>query len=137
MNLLALMTDEITEILIRIMEFTQTRQKVLTRNIRRMDRADFEPQDLAVDEFSDSLSTALEEYARHQRLVLCDTDSVKFGLDGTLKAVPVADRAAARLLADDRDKYIEYQVDKLLENSLNQRIAAELLRQREDWKLTC
>ena len=66
MNLLALVTDDITEILIKIMHFTQRRQKVLTRNIREMGKPGFEPRDLAVEEFSESLNTAIGEYALHR-----------------------------------------------------------------------
>jgi flagellar basal body rod protein FlgB len=132
MNLLALVTDDITEILIKIMQFTQRRQKVLSRNIREMGKPGFEPRDLAVEEFSESLNTAIEEYARHRRLVLCDTATIRFGLDGTVDARPVMDEAGKALLDRDRDEYLEFQMDKLLENSLNQRVAAELIRQREN-----
>jgi len=132
MNLLALVTDEITEILIKIMQFTQRRQKVLTRNIREMGKPGFEPRDLAVEEFSESLNTAIEEYARNRRLVLCDTATIRFGLDGKVDAEPVRDEPGKELLDRDRDEYLEFQLDKLLENSLNQRVAAELIRQREN-----
>lgn len=132
MDLLALVTDEITELLIRIMQFTQSRQKVLTRNIREMSEPGFEPRDLAVEEFSESLNTAIGEYARNGRIVLCDTATIRFEPDGTVSAKPVADRAGKALLDRDRDEYLEFQLDKLLENSLNQRVAAELIRQREN-----
>ena len=132
MNLLALVTDEITEILIKIMQFTQRRQKVLTRNIREMGKPGFQPRDLAVEEFSESLNTAIEEYARNRRLVLCDTATIRFGLDGKVEARPVRDEPGKELLDRDRDEYLEFQLDKLLENSLNQRVAAELIRQREN-----
>ncbi len=62
MNLPATTTDNITELLIKIIEFTQTRQKILTRNINNIDSFGFEPKDLEVDEFSELLHNAINEH---------------------------------------------------------------------------
>ncbi len=43
----------------------------------------------------------------------------------------MADKHSKELLEKNRDKYLELQINKLLENSLNQRVAAELLRQKQ------
>jgi len=131
MNLSSLVTDNVSEILLKIVEFTQQRQKILTQNILWMRNPDFIPKDLPVDEFSDLLNTALEEHVRHQRLVLCDTDHIKFGPGGDFRLEPIVDSHAQKLLRNNRDEYLELQVRKLLENSLNQRLAAELLSQRQ------
>ncbi len=131
MNLQAMITDTISELLVKIIEFTQNRQKILTYNINRMHHCDFVPMDLAVDEFSDLLNTAIAEHMRNRRLVLCDTENIKFGIDGELKVKPVIDRDAFELFEDCQDEYIEDQIHRLLENALNQRVAAELLRERE------
>ena len=64
--------------------------------------------------------------------MLCDTDNIKFGEAGTIEARPAVDKYAKRLLEEDPEQYLELQTNKLLENSLNQRIAAELLRQRQE-----
>ena len=88
------------------------------------------PKDLAVDEFSDLLNNAINEHIQNQRLVLCDTESIKFGVSGSFEVKPVADKYAKELLEENRDEYLELQINKLLENSLNQRVAAELLRQK-------
>ncbi len=48
MNLPALATDNITEILLKIIEFTQTRQKILIQNINRMNSPGFTPRDLRI-----------------------------------------------------------------------------------------
>lgn len=131
MKLPSLTTDNITEILIKIIEFTKTRQKVLTRNINSIYNSGFAPKDLDVEEFSNLLNIAINEYMQSRRLVLCDTENIKFGINGSIKIKPTLDETAKKLLEKDRDEYIELQINKLLENSLNQRVAAELLRQKQ------
>ena len=43
MNLTAMITDNITEILIKIVKFTRTRQKILVQNIINVNEPDFTP----------------------------------------------------------------------------------------------
>lgn len=136
MNLLSLITDNITELLVKIIEFTQRRQKVLIQNIYEANRAGFVPEDLLVEEFCDLLRYAIDEHIRHRRLVLYDTESIKFGFGGDFEAKPVVDEYARKLLKENRDKYLQLQINKLFENSLNQRIAAEMLRQKQESFLT-
>ncbi len=131
MNIPSLATDNITELLVKIIEFTETRQQVLNANINNMDRPGFIPQDLAVDEFCDSLNTAVNEHARTKRLVLCDTDNIKFGVAGSFKVKSTIDKYAKKVLVKNADDYLELQVNKFMENSLNQKIAKELLRQKQ------
>jgi len=131
MNLSSLITDNVAELLVKIIEFTQTRQKILTRNINNIYNPGFAPKDLLVDEFSDLMNNAIDEHIRSYRLVLRDTENIKFGVSGSFEAKPVEDKYAKELLEEDIDEYIELQINKLLENSLNQRIAAELLKQRQ------
>ena len=130
MNLTSLIADNITEILVKIIEFTETRQKILTRNITSIHDPGFVPKDLAVDEFSNSLNNAIDEHIRNQRLVLRDTENVKFGVSGSFKVKPLVDECGKELLEESRDEYLELQINRLSENSLNQRLAAELLRQK-------
>jgi flagellar basal body rod protein FlgB len=136
MNLLALATDNISELLVKIIEFTQTRQKILTQNINNIHSPGFVPKDMAVEEFSALLNDAIDEYIQNQRLVLCDAENIKFGLNGSFRAKPIMDDYAKELLEEDPDGYLELQINKLTENSLNQRVAAELLRQRQETILT-
>ena len=131
MNLASLITDNIAELLVKIVEFTQTRQKILGRNINNVHSFGFVPKDLEVDEFSELLSEAIDEHIRNRRLVLRDTENIKFGISGSFEAKPVVDEYAKELLEESRDEYLELQISKLLENSLNQRVAAELLRQKQ------
>jgi len=131
MNLAALITDNITELLVKVIEFTQTRQKILSQNINNIHCPGFVPRDLAVDDFCKLLNNALNEHLVNRRLVLCDTENIKFGMSGRFEAMPVVDKYAKKLLVEARDEYLELQINKLLENSLNQRVAAELLRQKQ------
>jgi len=131
MNLTSLMTDNITELLVKVIEFTQTRQKILTQNINNIHSPNFVPKDLAVDEFSSLLNDAIEEHIANRRLVLCDSGNIKFGISGSLKVKPIIDKYAKELLEENRDEYLQMQINKLLENSLNLTVAAELLRQKQ------
>jgi len=131
MNLLSLTTDNITDLLVKIIEFTQLRQKIITQNINNIHKLGFVPKDLRADEFSESLNNAVAEHIVNQRLVLYDTKNVKFGAGGSFEAKPVIDHDAKKLLEKNSDEYLEQQTNKLLENSLNQRVAAELLRQKQ------
>jgi len=130
MNVPSLTTDNIDDLLVKIIEFTLSRQKILIENIENSHHTDFVPKDLAVDEFCCQMMFAIAEHIRSQRLVFCDTENVKFGAAGSFEALPAVDRCAKELLDEDEDEYFRLQINKLLENSLNQRIATELLRER-------
>lgn len=132
MNLTPLITDNVTELLIKIIEFTKSRQKILIQNINNIHRAGFVPKDLAIEEFCGVLNNAIDEHTHNQRLLFYDTQSVKFGAAGSLKIHPKTDEEAKELLEESRSQYLELQIDKLLENSLNQKVAAELLRQQQE-----
>ena len=131
MNLPSLATDNITELLTKIIEFTQTRQKILTQNMKNTHSHGFIPKDLNVDEFSELLNDAVNEHICNQRLLLRDTENIKFGEEGRVEIKAIPDKCAKDMLENNPDEYIELQINKLLENSLNQRVAAELLRQKQ------
>jgi len=131
MNLTALLTDNVTEILIRIVEFTRRRQKVIIQNIINVQNPAFVPEELEVNEFSCLLDSAVDEHIQNQRLVLRDTENIKFGEGGSLEVRTIVDKESKRLLKEDHDEYLERQMNKLWENSLNQKVAAELLRQKQ------
>jgi len=131
MNRSAVITDNIAEILVKVMEFTQTRQKVLAQNINDIHMASFVPRDLPVDEFSRLLNNAIDEHIRKQRLILRDTEHIKFGVNGSFEVQPIVDETAKEIFAESRDRYLELQINKLMENSLNHRIATELLMQKQ------
>ena len=61
MNLPTMTTDNLTEVLLKIINFTQSRQKVLIQNINAMHTCGFVPRDLPVDEFSRLIAQALAD----------------------------------------------------------------------------
>ena len=126
----ASIADNISDVLAKIIHFTQLRRQVLQNNLRRADAPDFTPEDMPVREFAEALNVAVAEHLRHRRLLLRDTPSIKFGPNNTMQVRPVPDSDAHRLLQTNRDEYTEYQIRKLLENCLNRRVAEELLRQK-------
>ena len=132
MNLTSLVTDNITELLVKIIEFTCTRQKIIIRNITNMNNPGFVPKKLAVKEFSGLLNNAINEHIQNQRLLLRDTESIKFGTSGSFEIKPTVDKQSKLLLENNRDEYLEEQINSLLENSLNQKVATELLRQKQE-----
>ena len=131
MNLSALVRDNITDILIRIIKFTQKRHKILIQNIINVRDPEFIPKELEVHEFSSLLSRAVDEHVRNRRLILCDSENIKFDLEGRLEIKPVVDELGQKLFEENREEYLERQLNKLWENSLNQKLAAELLRQKQ------
>ena len=126
----SMITDNIAELLVKIIEFTHTRQKVITHNIRNMHHPGFIPSDLAVDEFSDSLNSAISEHTRSKCLVLYDSENIKFGAEGCFEVKSTIDHQALNLLKKSPNEYLEMQINKLLENSINQRVATELLKRK-------
>jgi hypothetical protein len=77
------------------------------------------------------LNNAIDEHIQHQRLVLLDTENIKFGDNGNFEIKPVIDEQSKELFEENQDEYFELQINKLWENSLNQKVAAELLKQKQ------
>ena len=132
MDLMPLATDNITEILTKIVEFSQARQKVLIQNIMNLDHPQFVPKELEVHEFSSLVNDAIDEHVLSRRLIFRDTKNIKFGAGGSFEVTPIVDEQGHKLLAEDQQQYIERQIGKLWENSLNQKVAAEMLKQRQE-----
>lgn len=131
MNLASTITDNVSELLVKIIEFTQARQKVIVQNIINVHDNGFLPKELEVNQFSDLISYAIDEHVQNERLVLQDTKNIKFGPGGSFEIKPIDDEYSRNLLKEDPGKYLDHQVNKLLENSLNQRVAAELLKYKQ------
>ena len=102
MKLSATTIDNITEVLTRIVEFTDRRREVLTRNLFDYQSDGFQPKDLPVCEFAECI----------------DVD-------------PVIDSKAQNLLKRSTKDYLQMQIHKLSENLMNNRIAVELLKQKQ------
>jgi len=130
MDALSLIPDNLSEVLVKIIYFTELRRQVLHRNIQKVDAPRFAPQDLPVHEFAELLNEAVAEHLRNHRLLFRDTASIRFGPNNTMQIQPEPDAYAHALLRMNRDEYMELQVNKLLENSLNRKVAEELLREK-------
>lgn len=128
MELLSYIPDNLSELLVKIVRFTEMRRDVLYENIHNTRTPEYTPRDMPVMEFVQALDGAIAEHLQRQRLLFCDTENIKFGKNSAMKVTPVPDASAKNLLQRDRDEYVEAQVGKLLENSLNRKVAKELLR---------
>lgn len=114
----------------RIIEFTDRRREVLTRNLFDYKTEDFRPMDLAVSEFAECMTEAVSEHLRSQRLLMCDKNNVCFGEEGAFETHEVVDSESETLLQTNTKHYLQTQINKLSENLMNNRIAVELLKQK-------
>ena len=127
MDLLSPIPDNLTELLAKIIRFTELRRDVLYQNMHNTRTPGFVPQELPVSEFVRVLNGAIAEHMQNHRLLFCDTEHIKFGPNSRMEVHPQPDAHASMVLERSRDEYVELQVGKLLENSLNRKIARELL----------
>ena len=131
MEIQSIITDNVSELIVTIIKFTQKRHQVLCENLNNIHTKDFIPKDLPVSEFSDVMNLAVVEHVCKERLVLRDTENIKFISGGNFKVKTITDRYARELLENDLSQYLEFQINKLSENSINQKVAKELFRQKE------
>ncbi len=128
MDLVPLIPDNITEVLAKIVQFTELRRGILNGNVRAIHARGYVPRDLPVVEFADLLNVAVSEHLQHHRLLFRDTENITFGDGGTMRIHPIADEYAGHLLETDRDAYLNLQISRLFENSLNWQVARELMQ---------
>lgn len=131
MKTTSLSTDNLTEILTQIIDFTERRRHVLTRNLFAYKNEGFRPHDMPVSEFAGCMTEAVCEHVRSERILVSDREHVRFGEDGCFETVPVVDHKAEKLLFSDLKQYLRLQIHKLSENLMNNRIAVELLKQKQ------
>ncbi len=123
--------DNVTDVLSRIIDYTERRRDVLTRNIFDYSQEGFYPQDLPEAEFAERMTEAITEHLRSERLMFCDSEHIQFGDGSGFVIHPVTDHAAKQLLGSSVSDYLRSQIQKLSENLMNNRIAAELLRHQQ------
>jgi hypothetical protein len=126
----ASIADNISDVLVKIIHFTQLRRRVLHENLHKAGDPGFTPQDMPVREFAEVLNMAVAEHLQNRRLLFRDTPSIRFGPNNLMEVRLIADPHAYALLRRNRSEYTELQISKLLENCLNRRVAEELLRQK-------
>lgn len=127
MDMTSHVPDNLGDLLAKISQFTACRRSLLHRNLREIRTPGFIPQDMPVGEFAQAMNEAVVEHLLHRRLVFRDTENILFGPNGQMTLSAVTDERAQALLASDPDAYLEHQINKLLENSLNRAVSEELL----------
>jgi len=131
MNISLTAADNITEVLSKILEFTERRRALITHNITNVNTPGYEPRDLDVTEFADLMTQAISEHIHSQRLLLCDGRHIHFGQEGSFDTTSIADERARQLLATNSKEYLRYQTEKLAGNLLNSLVAGDLLGRQE------
>lgn len=130
MDLSALIRDNIDDILVKIIQFTHIRHRVIADNIKNCRRADFVPRRVDVEDFAKVMSVALAEHQRSKKLSLCDSHTITFSFGGKLDVRPETDTAAQNLFNQDFRRYILLQKQRLKENIVNNKTACALLRHK-------
>ncbi|AQT68413.1 hypothetical protein STSP2_01573 [Anaerohalosphaera lusitana] len=136
MNLKPAIQDNVTDILVKIIEFTRRRDEVLRHNVLAVNDESFEPRDLDVDGFADLMAFAMSEHVSNNRLVFSDNQTIRFCGGGRFETEAVVDRQAKKLFENDISKYLKQQMKKISENMLNRKVAEELLRHKEQRQAT-
>ena len=131
MYLSTLITDNISELLVKILEFTRARHEILVENIDDMYNPGFLPKDLEVEQFAELMEEAIDEHQHCGRLRLHDTQHIKFGENGRFEINAIVDEEAKELLEQNVKDYVALQKDKLKENLVNHRLAGEILKQKQ------
>jgi len=132
MDLSSTTTDNVTEILAKIIEFTEQRHGLLTNNILGISEPGFTPKDMDVTGFADLMGQAVSEHVRSKRLLLRDNDNIKFADGGSFKCIAIVDNHAKNLLNKDAETYMRLQLKKLSENTINNEVANRLLEHKQN-----
>jgi flagellar basal body rod protein FlgB len=127
MNLTLTTTDNVAELLAKIIAFTDQRDKILSENMFKADVTGFIPHDLDISGFAELMALAVQEHVKQGRLLLRDSGNIKFQPNGRFDASPIIDDEAKQLLETDRAKYLKLQIKKLSENMMNKKVAGQLL----------
>ncbi|MBN1816914.1 MAG: hypothetical protein JW828_06110 [Sedimentisphaerales bacterium] len=135
MKMTTTIKDNVSELLDKILDFTEQRRRILTQNITNVNTPGYMPQDLDVEGFAGLMAQAVAEHIRHDRLVLYDTESIQFGPDGYFITRPAADTQAKKLLKTDPKAYLENQVNKLAENLVNNKVTQQLIQRKRQKEL--
>jgi len=125
-ELSSLVRDNIDEMLVRIIQFTNLHHNILADNIRNCRKSNFVPVYVDVDDFARVISVALSEHQRTRRLALCDSRTIRFTTGGNFCVEPQIDVEAAELIEEDFQAYIELQRSRLKENMTNNKTACAL-----------
>ena len=121
MNVCSNITDNVTELLVHIVEFTERRNKLLMNNVLEYNRPGFTPMDLDVTGFADLMTDAVSEHVQNERLLLRDTETIRFGCEGVFESSPVADESAKKLIKNDTPFFLQNLAEPLFHLGLGGR----------------
>ena len=122
-------------VLERMMQFTAQRQDIITHNIANLSTPDFRPVDVSVPDFQKQLGEAIDRRREPGErasgdLMLEGTDEVAVEDTGLLlQPQPTGDNI---LFHDGNDRDVERTMQKLVENFLAFRTAAQLYKGQLD-----
>ncbi|MHC5024970.1 MAG: flagellar basal body rod protein FlgB [Planctomycetota bacterium] len=120
-------------VLERLMQFAGRRHELIAHDIANLDTPGFRPVDVDPDAFRTQLSEAVDE--RRQRggrgdLRLRDSSEVEVHADTlSLRPAPAGENL---LFHDGNDRDLERTMQKLVENFMTFRMAADFMRSRFD-----
>ena len=134
MNIPTRQTDNVIEVLTKVLEFTDRRARVLHSNIVNINTENYRPADLDANAFADLMAKALSEHLISDRLILIDSEYIKFGPDGTFDALPFIDTKACELLETNTKLYLKQQMKKISENLMNKKVATQLIERKQSQK---
>lgn len=115
----------------RVVQFTETRHRVLADNIANLSTPNFRPRDVSVAEFQAALGDAIDR-RRSQRggptgeLHMRDTPSLRFGPNAVHARNGHADQDI--LFHDMNNRSVERQMQALAENAMVHNAALEMLK---------
>ena len=124
-------TDNIDEILVKIIRFTRLWHEILLDNIHNIHRSGFTPKRLDSEGFAELMDNALTEHISHNRLLWSDNQTIRFERGGDFKVEAIIDEQAHKLFEINIEQYLQKQKQQLIENSLNNKVAVELLKQKQ------
>ncbi len=118
-------------VLQRLVQFTETRHRVLTDNIANLSTPYFKPRDLSTGEFQAALREAIERRRNTMNpaaglLELSDTRQLRFNRNGFETRPEYANDHV--LFHDQNNRDLERLMQNLTENTMVHRTGLELLR---------
>lgn len=118
--------NNVSDILLKIISFTEKRMEILKQNIISVDREDYVPMDLDTEQFAEIMACAVSEHVNHNRAVFADNENFQFGLQDEIRCRSVVDHRAGKLLRDNTKEYLKYELEKMAENTNNYSTARNL-----------
>lgn len=119
-----------------LLKFSAGRQKIIAHNIANLTTPEFRPMDVSIEGFQKQLQEAIEDRrsrtgGEHGELRLSASGEVRQGEGGELELRP-GTPAKGALMHDRNNRDTERLMQALAENTAVFRVAADLLKSRND-----